>query len=336
MKPKTIQGFVLIDAPYSALNNAGKDPSERTDNIVKTKSIWRSGQLYPYVSGQAWRYWWRDALVKHKEWKLSPITREKKIAFTEANPIEYQDDDIFGYMRAKSKAKGEKKAEETLTRVSVLKNSPLISVIAQRPTTEFGTFSRHEGDPVPFEHEFYSTILKGIFTLDLNTAGVFLRKKRSGMQNLREKFTPPTSCEIKGKTVWLPKKERIKRVKEVIDVIPHLSGGAMQARHLTRVAPSLVVIGVFNTGGHLLSHLAKEDKGKPEFHLEALTEMLKNNTENFASKIYIGLEKGFMEQIDKKFAKLASEEENLVYYPSVIKAISEFGKTIDNFIPDAQ
>ena len=28
-------GLVLVDAPYSALNNAGSDAGDRTDNIIR-------------------------------------------------------------------------------------------------------------------------------------------------------------------------------------------------------------------------------------------------------------------------------------------------------------
>ena len=36
---------MLIDAPHSALNNAGSDAGDRTDNIVRVKSIRKSYQI---------------------------------------------------------------------------------------------------------------------------------------------------------------------------------------------------------------------------------------------------------------------------------------------------
>jgi CRISPR-associated protein Cst2 len=332
MKPRTIQGFVLVDAPYSALNNAGTDASERTDNIVRTKSIWRSGKLYPYVSGQAWRYWWREALEQHKKWPMSPVTREKKIAYTEADPFKYPDDDIFGYMRAPKKKKGKKGG--AATRVSVLKNSPLISVIPQKPTADFGTFSRHEGDPVPYEHEFYSTILKGIFSLDINTAGVFFKSKQAGKQNLAEDADIPKKATDLEETVWLPKEQRVQRIKETIEVIPHLAGGAMQARHLTRVAPSFVVLATFDTGSHLLSHLAREEKGMPDINIDALKEVLESYGNQIPSKMTIGLEKGFMEHLEKPLTKLAEQFDKLEFYSSTAKAVEEFLSDIEEIVPE--
>lgn len=179
----TILGLMLIDAPHSALNNAGSDAGDRTDNIVRVKTIRKGMVRYPYVSGQALRYWWRDTLENKFDWEMSPISREKKIAFTEANPIDYPDDDVFGYMRALKKNDG-----GTVTRIAPLKNSPLVSVIGQNPTNDFGVMARQEGDPVPFEHEFYSTVLKGIFSLDLGCLGVFNETEKTGYRNMYPKL----------------------------------------------------------------------------------------------------------------------------------------------------
>ena len=83
MKLKT-QGFILLDVDVVALNNAGKNSKSNFDNAVATKKVYKNGRAYTYVSGQAWRYWWREALQKNHGWELSPITRESKIAFTAA------------------------------------------------------------------------------------------------------------------------------------------------------------------------------------------------------------------------------------------------------------
>lgn len=122
-----VQGYVLLDVDVVALNNAGKDTMSNFDNAVKTKSIYKNGNNYVYVSGQAWRFLWREALQKNIGWTLSPVIRDKNIAFTNADPLTYPDDDIFGYMRAATEEyeeKGKKKSRNiTVTRVSPLKNS---------------------------------------------------------------------------------------------------------------------------------------------------------------------------------------------------------------------
>src|SRR5690606_27655554 len=126
MKLKT-QGFILLDVDVVALNNAGKNSKSNFDNAVATKKVYKNGRAYTYVSGQAWRYWWRETLHKNHDWELSPITRESKIAFTAADPIQYPDDDIFGYMKAakdvvldeEGKAVLDKKGKEQTENVTV-------------------------------------------------------------------------------------------------------------------------------------------------------------------------------------------------------------------------
>jgi len=137
---RTVNGLILIDAPHSALNMLGQEEGAAAENQVVVKSIERAGQVYPYVSAQALRYWWRNALASECNWEMSPIEREKKIAFTQAQPWLYPDDDVFGYMRAQAeqvpdidKATGQPKRDDkgnvvtkkgkniTLTRISPLK-----------------------------------------------------------------------------------------------------------------------------------------------------------------------------------------------------------------------
>lgn len=76
---KMVTGLLLVDAPASALNNAGIDKSQRDQNVVATKKIrYRGGQEYPYVSGQAFKRWWRDTIHKKFAWSPSLITSRRK------------------------------------------------------------------------------------------------------------------------------------------------------------------------------------------------------------------------------------------------------------------
>lgn len=167
----------------AALNNSNESIGEnRNYNTVSVKAIKIGNCRYPYVSGQAWRRWWRETLYEDYGWKPSPVTREPKSAYTAGDPVSYADDDIFGYMAARKKdtrlAKGgsDDGAETqmaarnvgTQRRVSPLKNSLLISVLPNTVEQDFAHFSRNlpgdNSDPVPFEFEHYSTYLQGVFS----------------------------------------------------------------------------------------------------------------------------------------------------------------------------
>ena len=248
----------------------GQVEGAATENQVAVKNIQRAGQNYPYVSAQALRYWWRNALEAERGWEMSPIEREKKIAFTQAKPWQYADDDVFGYMRAQAewvadvdKKTGEPKRDPsgepilkkgkniTLTRNSPLKCSPLVSVISQRPTRDFGTMSRQDGDPVPYERQFYSTVLKGIFSLDITALGHFQKSNRTGFQNISEeglRLAEEAGASVTGGLATISLDERRKRAQDTISVLPYLSGGANQTLHLTDVTPKLVVLTILRGG----------------------------------------------------------------------------------------
>lgn len=266
------QGFVLLDVDVVALNNAGKNTTSNFDNAVATKTIYKNGRSYVYVSGQAWRYWWREALQKNLGWKLSPVIRENKIAYTNANPVDYPDDDVFGYMRAASEEvideKGKKKSVNiTVTRVSPLKNSAIVSAAAVRPAENWSSMARQEGDSVPYSRQEYSAIMKGMFSLDLNMIGTFSNYNKTGYKNLSDKLKEEAlkkgGIEIADeyvtdqKLVQMPLEIRSKRATDTISALKNISGGAMQTNNLGDVTPKFIVIATTETGNHPFSHIVK-------------------------------------------------------------------------------
>ena len=101
-----IAGTFVIEASASFLNGAGLGEGEdRNVSIVKT---FRDGKhRVPYVSAQAWRRWLRNTLIEETGWPPSVLKAlivdpkkgtTKKIG-GEFNPVDYPEDDIFGYMR---------------------------------------------------------------------------------------------------------------------------------------------------------------------------------------------------------------------------------------------
>lgn len=350
----TVNGLMLIDAPHSALNMLGQEEGAATENQVVVKSIQRAGQQYPYVSAQALRYWWRQALETECNWQMSPIEREKKIAFTQAQPWQYPDDDVFGYMRAQAeqvpdidKKTGEPKQDEqgniitkkgkniTLTRVSPLKCSPLVSVSPQRPTRDFGTMSRHDGDPVPYERQFYSTVLKGIFSLDLTALGHFEQSNKTGFQNISEAgltLAQEAGASVTDNEAVLDVAERKKRAKDTISILPHLAGGANQTLHLTDVTPKLVILTVLQGGNHLFMNVVKDDKGRVVIHTDALKEVLKAYKDRLKTDVFIGRRTGFMDDQTEALAGLNAEGMPQVHVGELNTAVLKFTEAMANTI----
>jgi len=320
-----VTGTLLIDAPASALNNMGSIPGEREDNTVGVKQIRTKEGIYPYVSAQAFRYWLRTTLEERGEgWNPSPIHRAEKIAFTDANPLEFWDDDLFGYMRAPSKKEAKAKAQAgdvvdtetlaTVTRLSPLRISTLVSIVPfPQLTSDFGTMSRHEGNPVPHEHQFYRTALKALFSLDLHACGTFSYADRTGFRHLDE--VRRQKAETAGlehlaeeKSYRLTQDQRLARIRTLFEGLAHLEGGAKQTLHYTDVAPALIVMAVTKGGNHMFGHtLGANRNGQPECKLEALREALTVFRDDLLSPIYVGWVRGYLDDERAKFEVFANE-----------------------------
>lgn len=341
---KHVIGLTLIDAPYSALNNAGTEASQATENIVTVKKLQKGRETYPYVSGQAWRNWWRTTLEhEFDEWKNSPIEREKKIAFTAADPVTYDDDDVFGYMRAQSVMEGNKRKNLTVTRVSPLKNSPLIAIAPQIPTNDFGVMARQkEGDPVPYEHQFYSCVLQGIFSLDLSAVGTLSAINKTGYMNIAESYVQTIKdaggTQSDEESDWvLPKGIRLRRCKQTLEALPILSGGAKLTSHLTDVTPKLIILSVLDGGNHPFMNLMIEENGEGKLSFNALREVIRDYGDRFCDSIYIGRRSGFMDELDEDLSSFADKTDlpcEIVYgSPNVV--ISMLSEKLETHLGDA-
>ncbi len=316
-----ITGMLLIDAPASALNNAGQERGAKTDNIVVVKKIRTPSGLYPYVSAQAVRYWIRTTLERSGgKWVAAPVFREGKIAYPDADPIKNWDDDLFGYMRAPSKrAEAEKDVNATplekdreITRVSPFRVSTMVSVAPSPIVDDFGTMTRQDGNPVPYEHEFYRAHLVGLFSLDLTCAGTFFDTERVGFKNLdshrREAAKKFQSIKVRGQQAFrLPITQRQERVATLIRALASLDGGAKLALHYTDVAPSIIFAAVTKSGNHPFARvLAASKKHETELHTEALDETLSVFKDDFLSKVHVGWAKGFLDDERTKLPQDAS------------------------------
>jgi len=255
-----LTGAVLIEANGAALNNAGLEEGRRVDNAVVVKQI-RIGRLrFPYVSGQAWRRWWREVLYQDFDWALSPVTREAKSAYTEGDPITYAEDDLFGYMVARKRGQ----TAGTFRRISPLKNSLLISVLPNVISDDYGHFSRNlppGTDIIPFEAEHYTTWLQGVFTISLTDVGRFMVGE---MYDLPEELVHSHTDQLEpegdnGHVYRLSKEKRVERVQQVLQALARLRGGARLARNLSDVTPVVTLIGFLDGGNAPFQRLFEPD-----------------------------------------------------------------------------
>lgn len=319
-----ITGLLLIDAPASALNNAGDIPGEREGNTVGVKCISTPAGLYPYVSAQAFRYWLRiTAQARVAGWKASPIFREKKIAYTSCDPIIWWDDDLFGYMRAQAKlSRKEKDAgasltgedRDPLTRISPFRVSTLVSLSPAKLVEDWGVMARQEeGYSVPYVHQFYRATLQGLISLDLHACGTFSYRNRAGYRHLNADGRERAEREglillAEEKAFRLPLEERVRRVQGLFEAMALLEGGAKQGLHYTDVTPVFCILAVTSGGNHLFGHIAdSNDEGFPMIKHDALAEALTVQHGEILSDVYVGWVRGYRDPertlFEEKFMK---------------------------------
>ncbi len=328
-----ITGMMLIDAPAAALNNSGEAiPNARTDNTSSVKFIRDNrGKTFPYVSAQAVRYWLRSTLESSPdlEWNVSLVYREDKVAYTDANPIAYWDDDLLGYMRAPSKSKKANKEDaafaaltpmeedakgnpKPVTRAAPMRVSTFVSIAPVEITTDFGVMARQEGDPAPYEHQFYRAVLHGLFSIDLGMAGKFFYRRRTGFQNLdavRVGLAQQYGLEHLPEefAYRLPQDERIRRVRSLLLALGQLQGGAKQTLHYTDVSPAVCVVAFTRGGNHPFNYLFTEKNGTPRFSDDVFVNAVSDAADDLLSPVFIGWKHGFLPDERAKAEGLAVE-----------------------------
>jgi CRISPR-associated protein Cst2 len=320
-----VTGAVVLDAPASALNNAGQEAGATTDNAIVVKKIRTPNGVHAYVSAQAVRYWIRTSLETNEpKWKAAPVHREGKIAYTDAEPIEYWDDDLFGYMRAPSKKTDAAKAagagplekDREITRISPFRVGTFVSIAPASIVSDFGTMARQQGDPVPYEHEFYRAHLLGLLSVDLTAAGTFFDGERVGFKNLdthrREQAQKSGLTEAtvrKQKAYRLPLSQRMERVSTLLRGLAALNGGAKQTLHYTDLTPAVVFLAVTEHGNNPFYRVFTSSRtGNTEFHRATFEEVMTVYEAKLRSKVYVGWASGFLDDEREKLKAAVAEK----------------------------
>jgi CRISPR-associated protein Cst2 len=336
-----VTGLLLIDAPASALNNSRRDETARTETATPVKFIRTATGAVPYVSAQAVRYWLRETLAKQgAPWVMAPVYKEdENLAYTAGNPLEYWDDDLFGYMRAPGSRTRERRRgdpnyqrltpleerqgrEVSLTRISPLRIGTLVSLAPVSLVEDWGTMARHEGDPVLHQHQFYRTTLQGLFSLNLTTAGTFFNGGRTGYRNLDEIRTQRAQeqglheVNILGQSAFrLPQAERARRVATLVRAFGDLEGGAKLTLHYTDVTPSLIIAAIIRGGNHPFLRVVRADnRGRPEVVLDALKEVLRVYKDQILSDVFIGCPKGYLDEQKQAVENLSEDDRSKINF----------------------
>lgn len=270
---KGLKGLNVVWLSKTDLTNLNAGEGE--SNYIDVKKYKKDGIEYPYVSGQAMRFYMKEAMRRNlDETEYMCIPDDKGETCGEIKKCIMCD--LFGFMTT-IKGKG------AVTRVSPVKVSPAVGLLPfdDNANVDFLT-RRHrvteggkmEGDIVNVE--IGTNIYKSGISIDIRRVG-------SEEKVNEEKRT--ISIESSLEDI-----EKNNRVKKTLDAIRYLADYSKQARLLTDFSPDMIAISVQKKYSHRLQKLFELNNGR-ELNIQRLNEILSDVSE-YSDQILFGMVSG--------------------------------------------
>lgn len=270
---KGLKGLNVVWLSKTDLTNLNAGEGE--SNYIDVKKYKKDGIEYPYVSGQAMRFYLKEAMrrsLDDKEYMCIPDDKGETCGEIKKCLM----CDLFGFMTT-IKGKG------AVTRVSPVKVSPAIGLLPfdDNANVDFLT-RRHrvseggkmEGDIVNVE--IGTNIYKSGISIDMIRVG--------GEEKVNEEKRT-ISIESALENI-----EKNNRVKKTLDAIRYLADYSKQARLLTDFSPDMIAISVQKKYSHRLQKLFELNNGR-ELNIQRLNEILSDVSE-YSDQILFGMVSG--------------------------------------------
>lgn len=275
---KGLKGLNVVWLSKTDLTNLNAGEGE--SNYIDVKKYKKDGIEYPYVSGQAMRFYLKEAMRRSlgdEEYMCIPDAKGETCGDIKKCIM----CDLFGYMLTTEK-KG-KEAGKAQVRVSPVKVSPAIGLLPfdENANVDFLT-RRHrvsegakmEGDIVNVE--IGTNIYKSGISIDMRRVGgeekVNEEKRTVSIEN---------AVEIS---------EKNNRIKKTLDALRFLADYSKQARLLTDFTPDMIAISVQKKYSHRLQKLFELNNGR-ELNIQRLNEILSDVSE-YSDQILFGMVSG--------------------------------------------
>lgn len=290
MKMSELKGINMTWLSETDLTNLNAGEGE--SNYIDIKKYKENGTEYPYVSGQAMRFYIRESLrrqLNKNEYMCIPDDKGE----TCGNIEDCINCDLFGFMTTI-------KGSGAITRVSPVKVSPAIGLLPfdENSNVDFLT-RRHR---VTEGNKMEGDIVNIEIGTNIYKAGVSIDVLRVGAEEevQEEKRTSEIVSKIK-------EEEKISRIKKIIESIGFISDYSKQARLLTDFTPDIITISLQNKYSHRLQKLFELSNGK-NLNEQRLKEVL-DDVSSYSDEIFVGMTSGVIE--NEKIVKDLFEEKSI-------------------------
>lgn len=286
---KAIQMVWLSKTGLTNLNSG-----EGGSNLVDIKKFRYGGQEFPYVSGQAMRFYLKEAIRRHLQPQEACVADEQ--GETCGRIAECVLCDLFGFMTTVPDV-------GALTRVSPVKVSPAMGLLPLDGTMVMDFLTRrHRGVTVAQEAELRGDIVNVELVVNLYKAGICVdaqrvgheeeliqigerrgrgRRRRGESEAEGEAIKPIRSVQLREHA---GDAERARRIGLLLDAIKDFSDYSKQARLLTDFTPDLVLVALQHNYSHRLQKaLELQGVGAATVNPERLRQILEEVREELAS-----------------------------------------------------
>lgn len=321
---KFLAGNILREVRNGRLNcNNAKNETHKmgNDNATYVKKIRRNRdnrvEVFPYASTQNQKKAMKDFAALQGE----SVSFVKSVSSTEAssegNPYKNWDEDVMGFMSAKSltvtseeyedlsekdkigyKKQGKKGYKKNITkkRRAKLMMSPLQAIGHTRITQEFCT-RQTDDTPILFAKEVYSTNMSAGFMLDVANIGRFnANDVESDYRDynlleaegfLGQEIDPKETKEVEFE---LSKEDKLNRIETTLEALRVMSSNTTMANNLEDLSARFVIMAEYNIGSSVFSGIFGDNELKIDFLKQAIEENERYRT----SDIFIGVREEFM------------------------------------------
>jgi CRISPR-associated protein Cst2 len=276
--------------------NAGEGEA----NFVDVKKYKRNGSEYPYVSGQAMRYYLKEAIRRGLGDKYMCVPNDK--GETCGDIQKCIGCDLFGFMTTIKKGTKMPTHPEghhggAVTRVSPVKVAPAMGLLPFDDNAVIDFLTRRHRMA---EGKMEGDIVNVEIGVNLYKSGIAIDAARVGGEEIIEEKERTVMLEH-----FLDEEERKKRVSKVLEAVRYLSDYSKQARLLTDFTPDLILIAFQDVYSHRLQKALKVRGGT--INLERLEAVL-SDVKEYSPKLIAGILPGAVEKEEEVRAKFGGLE----------------------------
>jgi len=276
--------------------NAGEGEA----NFIDVKKYKRKGREYPYVSGQAMRYYLKEAIRRELGDEYMCVPNDK--GETCADIKKCIGCDLFGFMTTIKKGTKLSTHPEghpggAFTRVSPVKVAPAMGLLPFDDNAVIDFLTRR--------HRMAGGKMEG----DIVNVEIGVNLYKCGIAIDIAKIGGEEKIDEKERTVkiehFLEEEERKKRISKVLEAVRYLSDYSKQARLLTDFTPDIILIAFQDVYSHRLQKALNVSDGA--INLERLEAVL-SDVKEYSPRIIAGVLPGVIEREEEVKAKLEGQE----------------------------